>query len=940
MPAPWEKYQTQPAAMPSAPQAPGVIRGAPDPAKQAAEARAQSAAARAEEAQALQQQRFQLDLAKQERAVQKEQRELEKQAKGLDATEGERNAAAFLIRALGSNKSYEGTGVGPRSLIGQAVSDTTPNLLNVLPGAIGNSPERQVSDSAQEEFIAASLRQDSGAAIPEEEMERQRRIYFPMPGDGPEAIEQKRQARLRAIAGLKQSSGRLLEPTLQEWQSSLDSESDEGLVGVGGASEGGDGPDGGLSFGGQREGFGDDGQGNPLVIVTDNGLQVLLKDTGQSAPQYGLPSGIEDIEDSVNPEAARYLKDLQQREKLDGTPDITDKAKSGITLGLIGESSGVGTAIGSALRGDFDFAENYTRGRDVEDIRIAQAGVNTGFAGDVVEVMGGGGSIKAAGNVAMNAGRQLAARGAPVTRSAIQGRMSRNALIEGAGAGAVGGFGYGEGTEGSVGNALLGGAAGGAIGRVGQGIGNRLANRSASGGSQVIQAADNLGIEPTPAVTGGTTTRMLSSGARQGFISAQPINKAVNRMETQAGAARDRIAAETGDVLDGEAAGDLVRQAANVYSKRTSEIGGKLYQRADARASGVKLPLPKAVQVADDELAQIAKAPGGERSGLYKDLKALRDDMQGGAFEIDGIRAFRSKIYTEMTERGLRGTPQDRAFRQVLDAAEEDLITGLQAAGKSDAAGALKTATAFWKKRVETIDEVLEPVLGKNSPKSGEQIVTALEALAKPKTGNAARLRGLFKAMPKDEQRAVSASIINRMGQPTPGSANLSDEGGFSFNTFLTNYNNLSPRAQTAMFPAETRDALRQLATVAKGVKEAGGSANMSNTANALTVQGVISGGLFYLEPLTAAAGALGQYGVGKLLASPKFARMLAGAPKADTPQARKAFSARLANLAKAEPAIANEINLYRNVIDRAANDNGARSALVAQEGEQQVPQN
>lgn len=184
----------------------GPIMGPPpvvDPYKQAAEQRAQAAAERAEEDQQFQREKFAWDKEKQaqDRAA----------GVGVDGktTEGEKKAASFLIRALGANESYEGTGVGPRSLPGQVMADTAPNLLNVLPGAIGNSPERQVADSAQDEFIAASLRQDSGAAIPEEELERQRRIYFPMPGDSEQAIEQKRQARLRALEGLRQSSGAL-----------------------------------------------------------------------------------------------------------------------------------------------------------------------------------------------------------------------------------------------------------------------------------------------------------------------------------------------------------------------------------------------------------------------------------------------------------------------------------------------------------------------------------------------------------------------------------------------------------------------------------------------------------------------------------------------------------------------------------------------------------
>lgn len=198
---PYAKY-----LQPAAPQASAdpIVKPA-DPYKANAEARAQSGEARAAQDQALQLQKFQLD---QEKAA----RDRDPQQSAIEA---ERKAAAFLIRALGSNESYEKLDIGPRSMVGQVLADSVPNALNSLPGAIGNSPDRQVADTNQDEFIAASLRQDSGAAIPEEEMARQRRIYFPMPGDGPEVIEAKRKARLRAIEGLRQSAGRL-EPSAEQ----------------------------------------------------------------------------------------------------------------------------------------------------------------------------------------------------------------------------------------------------------------------------------------------------------------------------------------------------------------------------------------------------------------------------------------------------------------------------------------------------------------------------------------------------------------------------------------------------------------------------------------------------------------------------------------------------------------------------------------------------
>ena len=65
---------------------------------------------------------------------------------GGAGTEGERKASAFLSRALGANRSYEETGVGPRGLIHEALSDAAPNLTNV---AI-NSSDRKVANSAQD----------------------------------------------------------------------------------------------------------------------------------------------------------------------------------------------------------------------------------------------------------------------------------------------------------------------------------------------------------------------------------------------------------------------------------------------------------------------------------------------------------------------------------------------------------------------------------------------------------------------------------------------------------------------------------------------------------------------------------------------------------------------------------------------------------------------
>jgi hypothetical protein len=663
-----------------------------------------------------------------------------------------------------------------------------------------------------------------------------------------------------------------------------------------------------------------DEQGNPLGPQGGTGFDAQGNQLGHFAAAPGEDPAVLNEADRLNDITGEY--------------GVADLARHGMSLGLTDEASGIGQIISGALKGDLSLGSiqrNYQLGRDTEQHRIDQARNKLGWGGTVAEVAGGGGLGRITSGIgnALSAGRSVAARGAPVTRGAVQSQMTRSAGIEGATVGGVGGFGYGEGLEGSVTNAALGAVAGGTLAVGGQAIGNTLANRRSPArvaGAEVQQSADDLRIPTIPAVTGGPVSRAVTAGARQGFISDAPIAKAVGAMEDAGGKARSRISSATGQALPDDQAGEVVRKAANVYSRRTSEIGGKLYTRADRMADGEALPLPQAVAKADEWLAKLGKSVDGTEGQLYKDVKSLRDKMAAGKFEIEGIRQTRTALRESLTERGLRGSATDKVFGDILEAATGDMYDGLAAAGKQNAAGALKTANAFWKKRVETIDDVLEPILGKNAPRSGEQIVTALENMANPKTGNGARLRQLFQAMPKGETRSVAATLINRMGQPTKGAAEIVDGTGFSFNTFLTNWNNLSPQARRAAFPPETVDALNKLAVVSRGVKQAGAAANTSNTARAIGVQVAISPLLWWVNPLAAIGGGAAQYSVGKLMASPRFARWLAGAPKTANPAAQRAYVGKLAGIARAEPAIANEIGLFT----RAANDNLPKVGNVA----------
>jgi len=69
------------------------------------------------------------------------------------------------------------------------------------------SPKGQRYRQAQENWITANLRKESGAAIPPEETEREIKKWFPQPGDSKEVIAQKTRSRKDAQRSMIKSAG-------------------------------------------------------------------------------------------------------------------------------------------------------------------------------------------------------------------------------------------------------------------------------------------------------------------------------------------------------------------------------------------------------------------------------------------------------------------------------------------------------------------------------------------------------------------------------------------------------------------------------------------------------------------------------------------------------------------------------------------------------------
>lgn len=116
-------------------------------------------------------------------------------------TEGQANAAGFSDRMINANNTL--------SRLESVGTDKEQSVRNSIP-LIGNyltSEDFQSYDRAKRDFINAQLRRESGAVIGESEFANAEKQYFPQPGDKPQALKDKAEARRIAIEAMGRSAG-------------------------------------------------------------------------------------------------------------------------------------------------------------------------------------------------------------------------------------------------------------------------------------------------------------------------------------------------------------------------------------------------------------------------------------------------------------------------------------------------------------------------------------------------------------------------------------------------------------------------------------------------------------------------------------------------------------------------------------------------------------
>ena len=130
-------------------------------------------------------------------------------AKVQATTEGEKSSAGYLTRMNEAEKLLSNNGsANDQTLFDKAVGGLPMVGPTLLPYSLGK--KQQSVYQAQQDWVRAKLRKESGAVIGEKEMADEVRTYYPQPGDDSTVRAQKAASRQAAARQLEIGAGREL----------------------------------------------------------------------------------------------------------------------------------------------------------------------------------------------------------------------------------------------------------------------------------------------------------------------------------------------------------------------------------------------------------------------------------------------------------------------------------------------------------------------------------------------------------------------------------------------------------------------------------------------------------------------------------------------------------------------------------------------------------
>ena len=588
--------------------------------------------------------------------------------------------------------------------------------------------------------------------------------------------------------------------------------------------------------------------------------------------------------------------------------------------------------------------------------------------------------------------RGIASLANPGTTQAVAQTIGRTPIRDTVAGAAAGAGSYAGRESGIPGGEIAGALAGG---MVGYGGANALMNAfSPRELNAVAAAAGRQGVDLLPADVGGTGSRM-ATGAVGKTLGGIPLAEASENALAGASRAKDRVASKIGQIADETGAGQAAQRGAQKFIKGSMGRAIELYEqvpvppdqlvklentraaltevtrgfRSNPELSRLWANYPrlratlealtpkdvsesgrKAFMAASETLTQAQNKYDLMRNAVNTTpsaLSAVRQEIEaakiavqranreagrapiGGELSWEDMSRFRTIVGEIIGQPGIKSDGSDIASLRKLYAALSSDMEQTASATSPRALALFRRATQYWRGREDRIDNVLSGILGPDGDKGGLAAYEQINRWAQQRGGDFAKLAKVFRSMPEDEADLVRGTLFQRLGVASPARQNP-DGLAFSPAEFSTQWQRLDKRAKAVLFPSKQyRQDIEDIVLIADNMKRATAYSNFSNTS--LGVNTLTQGALALTNLPVAVALAGMQFGGGKLLASPRFARIIASTAKLPPEAQNRRLTEQLGILAKSEPLIANDIKAVQQFLSDAMSQSPTRAAAEGQ---------
>lgn len=851
-------------------------------------------------------------------------------------TEYQMKSNQFYGRMLTAENQYRTVPLRSRDArtgLGQAFHEFAPSL-----DATFNSSDRVTADNSARDWIAASLRQESGANITPAEYDNQYRIFFPMPGDTDVQRKEKELKRKQAMLGFKTSAGQLAADAEKQYQDAF------GPVMPWDMGASGDTPP---PADGTTPPAGGDGQ--PFTIKTIPGQEAPLPVGDMSGMQQVATgatrnAGAPEIENRVNQmwlqgrsmdeingflSANGYEQTLVSpnaaeakywRRKGEGpfqlNRQVPNEGRSRAAASPLGSYAGgaadamsfgfsdeLAGAAAAATGGDYTQARDRFRGNTQA---MAELNPMSSLAGNI-----SGGLL--AGPAGRIAGLQLA----PNATRAAGAAMAANPVATSVGMGAT--YGAGSTNENRLTGAVLGGAFGGAVGKVLQAATPPIAN-ALTKFEERRQAARVIPNAPEVAAAGQAEDVIVNramvdprvenkvTGVDASLVGGPKFQAGMREIEGQI-EGRVNALGRDGTAMESTAAGQTYQAAGERFIKDSGKAAAAKYARAERLAGDAKVAPQQSLQAVDDALARLNETPSVNAAEIAF-LKSLKSDLSKD-LSVGGLRRMRTSLRKKISSGGLVFGEDEARVLGIMDAAATDIRNGLQAQGKGKAAKAFDLADKEYRGRMEFINGTLQKVIGKRgSNLSAETVAKNLNGMLRGRDSEGAR--AFLSKLTPEEHADFGATLANSLGRSSP------DEP-FSVATFLRHTKEAAfpPAALKVAFGEEGAQSIQNLRVLGKEVKRVTSAMNSRKSGSGVAMDwkswltNVVIGGAGGASTGSipaAVAGAVAPVAVkgvreaitARMLLNPKITRWVQTAPRTTDPAVINSHIGRLESMSRA----------------------------------------